>query len=86
MTVFDKSKFKLRIILLERDNIIQFRGWYHELINKMSEHEKMKFRAHAYRLPEEVQFGDNTKPSKAFLNLKPLDETASLSIISGFSR
>ena len=86
MTVFDKSKFKLRIILLERDNTIQFWGWYHELINKMSEHEKMKFRAHAYRLPEEVQFGDNTKPSKAFLNLKPLDETASLSIISGFCR
>lgn len=86
MNVFDKSKFKLRIILLERDNIIQFGGWYSEMIYKMSNHEKMTFRGNAYRLPEEVQFGRKPKPSKAFLNLSSPDETATISIISDFCR
>ena len=79
LDIFSRSPYKLRVLLLERDNLLLSGSWYHEMFSSLDLYHRAKFRNGEYNV-------DLTTRQHRFLYLDDLDDAAVIELIGEVCR
>lgn len=77
--IFSRSPYKLRVLLLERDNLLLSGSWYHEMFSSLDLYHRARLRNGEYNV-------DLTTRQHRFLYLDDLDDAAVIELIGDVCR